>query len=101
MVSIGQNVTRVGSDGGDNEARGVVGRVTPIAQVYRAGCLGGLWGVIGPKGFVGCTGWTYAECAGRARAMNVALAGLERAERNGGVAEPIRSIINAFSAGVE
>jgi hypothetical protein len=48
-----------------------------VPPLYRAGYLGGLWGIIGPKGFVACSGWTYAEVAGRARLMNGVLAAIE------------------------
>lgn len=48
-----------------------------VAPLYRAGYLGGLWGIIGPRGFVACSGWSYAEVAARARQMSGVVAAIE------------------------
>lgn len=77
MVRVGQNVAQLDEARREKARRGAIGRVTRIKEVYRAGYLGGVWGIFGPTGFVGCSGWSEEQCDWRARAFNVAIAAIE------------------------
>lgn len=82
MASINQGIPSGGTD--RHQGGGIIPFVNDTARLpgikpqrYRARYLGGIWGIVGPKGFVGCSGWTYAEVAGRVRTMNAVIDALD------------------------